>query len=210
MTNSLRLVSDAADLPEYPIDRGTRLDSHHFMPWQRQRWLNSSMRLKSMPECRAYYFDLINVAFDQSPIGTLPDDMEQLAKLALCPENDFRKLCDLEFGPLHLWRPCLSEGEVRLMHPHVLLAVQDAIARKEDNRARNEAGNARQRQRRLRSAVAGFAADLARNDAAILWMDDWLNAESVGYRSALEIERAIRAWNNHAIDLRMKNGVGAR
>lgn len=40
------------------------------MVWERRRWLNSDMRLKGTPECRALYFDLINIAYDNSPIGT--------------------------------------------------------------------------------------------------------------------------------------------
>ncbi|MFP4045429.1 MAG: hypothetical protein ACLFTP_12850 [Rhodosalinus sp.] len=65
---------DAADLPEYPLDGSERLESHWFMTWERRRWLNSDMRLRGTPECRAHYFDLICLSFDHSPIGTLPDE----------------------------------------------------------------------------------------------------------------------------------------
>lgn len=194
-------VVQSSDLDEYPFGRDVRLDSHHFIAWERRRWLNSSMRLKGTHECRSIYFDLINISFDQAPIGTLPDDIEELAKLALIPEGHFRALCAQPYGPLHRWHVCLSDGERRLCHPMVMQTVADAVARKEDNRAKNDAANAAKRRERLRSALTGFQADLAKNDAAVLWMDDWLISEGCQYRSASWIERAISAWSNHAFDL---------
>ena len=73
-----RASSNDDDLPDYPLTSDDRLDSHYFMVWERRRWLNSDMRLKGTPECRALYSDLTNIAYDHSPVGTLPDDMEAL------------------------------------------------------------------------------------------------------------------------------------
>ena len=53
-------IVDMEDLPEYPLNGSVRLDSHWFITWERRRWLNSDMRLKATPECRALYFDLID------------------------------------------------------------------------------------------------------------------------------------------------------
>ncbi|PWE32766.1 hypothetical protein DDZ14_08445 [Maritimibacter sp. 55A14] len=202
MTSPLRpRPVDTDTLPEYPLTRSDRLDSHYFMIWERRRWLNSEMRLKGTPECRAIYFDLINVAFDQSPIGTLPDDIELLSKLALVERGHLQALCAMPYGPLHRWEPCLCEAEVRLMHPMVLSTISEAISRKADNRARNDAANAKKRRQRLRSAVAGYHPDLAKNDAAILWMDEWLDREGCEYRAASWIERAISGWSDHMLAL---------
>ena len=170
------------------------------------------MRLKGTPEARAYYFDLINISYGHSPIGTLPDDTEQLAKMAMCDHSRFVSLCQLPFGPLHRWRRCVCDenedepgrGTVRLYHPTVLHMLTDAMARKEDNRARNDRANAAKRQQRLRGAVAGYHVDLAKNDAAILWMDQWLVDEGCDYRSAAWIERSIQAWSNHMADLSLR------
>lgn len=192
---------DTADLHEYPLSRDMRLDSHWFMAWERRRWLNSDMRLKGRPECRALYFDLICISYEQTPMGTLPDDPEILAKLLFVPEAEFKALCKMPYGPLHRWDRCTSEGEVRLYHPMVLQTLNEAIARAEDNRSRSEAGNARQRQFRLRSKVAGYHPELAKNDAAILWMDEWLEKQGCGYRSATWIERCVRAWSEHTLFL---------
>jgi len=192
---------DIETLPDYPLDAADRLDSHWFMAWERRRWLNSDMRLKGTPECRALYFDLINIAYDQSPVGTLPNDLDLLAKLLLVDAGHFRALARLDFGPLHKWTRCLCEGdEVRLMHPMVLQSLTQAISRKEDNRARTEAANAKKRRQRLRALVAGYHVDLAKNDAAILWMDEWL-LERTGYRNPGWVERAVRGWSEHSLSL---------
>ena len=135
---SFRVVP-ADDLPEYPLGIEDRLDSHYFMAWERRRWLNSDMRLKGTPECRALYFDLINIAYDQAPVGTVPQDPDTLAKLLMVDAGHFRSLCKLDYGPLHKWTPCICEGgEVRLMHPMVLRSLTEALSRKEDNRAKHD------------------------------------------------------------------------
>lgn len=190
------------DLPEYPLTLEDRLDSHYFMPWERRRWLNSDMRLKATPECRALYFDLINIAYDQAPVGTLPDDLDSLAKLLFVDPTHFRSLARLDYGPLHKWSRCRTDGgEIRLFHPMVLRTLQESIARKEDNRSRNEAANAAKRRQRLRITIAGYHAELAKNDAAILWIDDWLVEQGCQYRTAAWLERAIGAWTRHMNDL---------
>lgn len=190
------------DLPEYPLGSEDRLDSHYFMAWERRRWLNSDMRLKGTPECRALFFDLINISYDQTPVGTVPQDLETLAKLLLVDPGHFRALCKLDYGPLHKWMPCICEGgELRLMHPMVLRTLTEALSRKEDNRAKHEAANAAKRLQRLRSTVAGYHAELAKNDAAIRWMDEWLVQEGCEYRNATWIERAMQSWSTHMLDL---------
>lgn len=190
------------DLPEYPLGTEDRLDSHYFMAWERRRWLNSDMRLKGTPECRALYFDLINISYDQTPVGTVPQDLEILAKLLLMDPGHFRALCKLDYGPLHKWTPCICEGgEVRLMHPMVLRTLTEALSRKEDNRAKHEAANAAKRLQRLRSTVAGYHAELAKNDAAIRWMDEWLVQEGCEYRNTTWVERAMQSWSTHMFDL---------
>ena len=121
---AFRMV-EADELPEYPLGSEDRLDSHYFMAWERRRWLNSDMRLKGTPECRALYFDLINIAYDQTPVGTVPQDLETLAKLLMVDPGHFRALCKLDYGPLHKWTACICEGgEVRCcLHRHRALSA---------------------------------------------------------------------------------------
>lgn len=198
-----QLIHSAAedDLPDYPFGAQDRLDSHYFVPWERRRWLNSDMRLRGTPECRALYFDLLNIAYDQSPIGTLPRDLDVLAKMLFVPEHHFTALCALPYGPLHNWRPCRCGSDIRLMHDFVVQTLLEAVSRREDNRARMEAANTQKRLQRLRSTVAGYQAELAKNDAAIKWMDAWLGEQGCEYRSASWVERAMQAWSNHMFDL---------
>jgi len=197
---SLRPV-DIADLPEYPLDGAERLDSHYFVAWERRRWLNSDMRLKGTAECRALYFDLINICYDQQPIGTLPDDKEMLAKLLMVDRSHFEALCKMDYGPLHNWFPCRCDNEVRLTHSFVFRVLTNAISRKEDNRARMEQANRAKRLQRLRETVTGLQADMAKNDAAVRWIDEWLVDQNCGYRSTQWIERGMMAWSNHMFDL---------
>ncbi|MDF3606114.1 hypothetical protein PE067_08225 [Paracoccus sp. DMF-8] len=198
------------DLPEYPFTLDDRLDSHYFMAWERRRWLNSEMRLRGTPECRALFFDLINISYDQAPIGTLPDDQDLLAKMLMVDPAHFRQICRLEFGPLHKWVHVRCGAEIRLMHPMVVRSLQDALARREDNRAKNEAANAAKRLQRLRITVAGYHKDLAANDAAVRWIDEWLISEGCEYRTSSWIERGIQRWMDHSFSLAGKGPAGRR
>ncbi|MEO1952674.1 MAG: hypothetical protein ABGX09_21585, partial [Thioclava sp.] len=105
-------LAPVSEIDEYPLTREDRLDSHYFMAWERRRWLNCDMRLKGTAECRAYYFDLINISYDQSPVGTLPTDKSVLAKMLFVDPGHFEQLCRLDFGPLHRWRTVRCEGEL--------------------------------------------------------------------------------------------------
>ncbi|WP_237400411.1 hypothetical protein [Rhodovulum sulfidophilum] len=192
---------DATELPDYPLGPEDDLNGHYFMTWYHREWLNSEMRLKGTEECRALYFDLICLSQDQKPVGTLPDDPEQLAKLLAVDVARLRRLSEMEYGPLHHWQPCRCGDQIRLMHGRVTAMVLEALSRKHDNRARNEAANAAKRRQRLRSAVAGLHPELAQNDAAILWMDDWLVEQGCGYRGSTWVERALAAWSSHMFDV---------
>ena len=200
--NLIALDGGHAAPDPYPLDIDERLESHFFIPWHHRRWLNSEMRLKGTPECRALYFDLICLSQDQSPVGTLPNDREQLAKLLGVAESHFKELCEMSYGPLYNWEACVCGDRVRLTHPTVREVVLEAVSRKADNRARNEAGARKKRLQRLRSMVTGFHAQLGGNDAAISWMDGWLEDRDCRYRTADWVGRAMQAWSDHAFDLR--------
>ena len=68
------------------------------------------------------------------------------------------------------------------MHPVVLDMLIEAVSRKEDNRAKMEAANTVKRVQRLRTTVAGLHAEMAKNDAAVKWMDEWLVKQGVKFR----------------------------
>jgi hypothetical protein len=207
MTAVLQVVSEggAGDLPEYPFGVEDRLDSHFFVPWERRRWLNSGMRLRGTAECRALYLDLIWISYDQSPVGTLPDDTAMLAKLLMVDHEHFCGLVRHDFGPLHNWSRCATkDGEVRLYHPMVLRTLTEALARREDHRAKSEAASMQKRLQRLRIMLANYNKELAENDAAVSWIDEWLQRQGVAKRTATQVERALGAWSNHMFDLGQK------
>lgn len=202
--NKIQIVASQGegDLPVYPFGVEDRLNSHFFVPWERRRWLNSGMRLSGTPECRALYLDLIWISYDHAPVGTLPDDTAMLARLVLVDHEYFKNLLRLDFGPLHNWSRCQTkDGEVRLFHPMVLQTLNEAMSRREDHRAKSEAASASKRRLRLRTMLTHYNADLARNDAAVSWIDEWLINQGVAKRTALKVEEGMGAWQRHMFKL---------
>lgn len=201
------ITSDGGELPVYPFGVEDRLDSHYFVPWERRRWLNSGMRLRGTPECRALFLDLIWISYDQSPVGSLPDDTTMLAKLLMVDHDHFLGLCRLDFGPLHNWVRCeTQDGEIRLHHPMVLRTLLEAFSRREDHRAKSEAASAAKRLLRLRSMLANYSKELVQNDAAVSWIDEYLLKQGVAKRTASQVERALGAWHEHMIGLGVRRG----
>ena len=189
------------DLPEYPFGVEDRLDAHWFFVWERRRWLNSDMGLSGDWDCKAMFFDLINHAYDQSPIGSLPFDMDKLARLIRVDATRFRTLADRPYGPLHNWYPCRCGDDIRLMHDTVVRSLTEGFARRDDNRARNEAANAAKRIQRLRITLASIDRPLSEMDHAVRWIDEWLVDQGCTKRVATWIEKAIRAWMEHRRDM---------
>lgn len=188
---------DPDKLPEYPLDGSERLESHWFMPWERRRWLNSDMRLHGTPESRAHYFDLICISYDHQPIGTLPKDLDLLARLLFVDARMFRAMCALPYGPLHKWELCRCGSEVRFMHPRIVETLVEAISRKEDNRAKTDAANKSKALQRVRSKLSAIDVHLAANDDAVRWIDGWFERQSVKRRDDAQYRAAMSAWIEH-------------
>lgn len=182
------------DLPIYPIERDERLPELAFIKWYPSRWLNSKGHLLCSYEVQGVARALFDLAAQQSPIGTLPDDDEELALLLrLAPPQwaALRRLGDR--GPMRGWTRCLSDGEVRMMHPVVLAGMQDVLERRERRQMSMEAQAEVKRLDRLRKALKGMGlgdAALA-DDVLIGRMDEWLTATCRGNRTALVYQRAL-------------------
>lgn len=171
-----RLVDVTGGLEQYPIGREDRLDAHSFIKWWHHRWKSSRTFKLASWEAQGMARALFDMSWDESPVGTLPDDD---AELAVMLRTDARRVAELrrvEFGPFRGWRRCLSGDEVRLMHPVILEQVRDALARRDLREVSGEDAAGRKRLERLRAALAerGFGnAELA--DAVLLQrMEDWL------------------------------------
>ncbi|WP_420415909.1 hypothetical protein [Marinovum algicola] len=198
MTAQLRAIPEA-DLPEYPLDAGERLDSHSFIPWEFRRWMSSEMRWNGSHECKSLWFELVNYAHSETPVGTLPNDIRRLARMvqpAVDPTH-FEELCKLQFGPLHGWRLCRCGEDIRLMHDTVVRVVLGAFASRANHAARVEAASQQAKLRRLTQDVAQLAPKLASDPRKVRWVNTWIEeavtARGGERRTPAELHSAIQA-----------------
>jgi len=184
---------DTDRLPEYPIAVDERLESHYFVSFWFNRWLNSDFRLRASAEVRAFGLDLFFIAQNQSPVGTLPTNEAVIAKLLMIDLAHWKELCKREITPLYNWTPCRCGAKVRLMHPVVTEQAQDAIARREAREASNSQKAVYQRLRRLREALGdlGCSREVLNDDLLVERMDGWLLQHCSGRRTAGAYGRAL-------------------
>ncbi|NBE05945.1 hypothetical protein [Paragemmobacter ruber] len=182
------------DLPVYPIPATERLDSHSFVKWNHQRWMASRTFKLATWEVQGMARALFDFAQTESPIGTLPDDLDELAVMLRCDLRRMRELRTMEMGPLRNWRPCLTvEGARRLYHPVILEQVQDALERRDLRALSSEAKARAQRIKRLREALGaeGLSAAVLADEVLIQRMDEWLEAHHKGNRTKAVYRSAI-------------------
>lgn len=191
---------DEYSLPEYPVDPDARLDSHGFLQWEYRRWLASDLRWGGTHEAKSIWFDLLNVAHGETPVGTLPYDIPRLARMVQ-PAVDavhFERMCRVDFGPLHGWKPCRCGSQVRLMHDTVTRVVLSAFAGREKNKARADQQSKNQKLRRLKADVAAVAPEIAQDDAAVQYINAWiekaLEMRGGDRRTTAELHAAIQAF----------------
>lgn len=194
------------DLEQYPLDEDVRLDSHGFISLQHKRWLNSELHLRGTMAVQGAAFNLICIAHDQTPVGTLPVDEDLIARLLRITLEEWRAMMAQPVTPLHKWRRCLCGVEVRLMHDVVLATVQDALHRREVNQRSNADKAVYARRNRLRQAWRdlGVREAILNDDVLIERVDDWLAETCRGQRRVVVYERALRhaiaeKWLSHGI-----------
>lgn len=182
-----------ADLPEYPIRSDQRLNNWFFR-WEARRWLNSEVYLTADPEVGYAYLNLIFIAQDQTPIGTLPTDPRLIARLLRLSTEAFEALCRRDPSPLAHWSPCVTDrGEVRLMHDFVRATLLEQIEDRERREAATTADAERKRLDRLRGAMGrqGFAKEVMGDEVLLRRLDAWLNDNVKGNRTQEAYERAF-------------------
>lgn len=190
---ALALAATADDPAEYPIPSDTRLNNWFFR-WEARRWLNSEMYLTAAPEVGYAYLNLIFIAQDQTPIGTLPVDRRLIARLLRMSTDAFDDLCRRDPSPLAHWVPCVTDrGERRLMHHFVVQTLSEQIADRERRDAANSADAERKRLARLRQAMqlAGFDKAVIADDMLVQRLDQWLTENVKGNRNAEAYDRAF-------------------
>lgn len=197
---TFKVVDEVGDLEEYPIGRDERLDGNSFVKWHTARWL-SSKTFKLMPwDMQGMARALFDLCQMESPIGTLPDDDEELAYMLRVDLRRMRELRGMDFGPLRNWSRCLSGNEVRLMHPVVTLQVRDALERRALAQLSKEDRAVKMRLDRLVKGVQqqGWSKAVVADDVLIRRMDDWLSAHHKGNRT----EAVYRSAMLHAVQQR--------
>lgn len=203
----LRAISGPVDwdhLPEYPIDPDQRLDSHGFLQWEFRRWMSSDMRWNGTHECKSMWFELVNIAHSETPVGTLPSDTKRLAKM-IQPNVDrdhFDTLCGLPYGPLHGWTHCrVGDAEIRLQHPVVTRIVISAFASRANHAARVEAASLARRLKRLTEDIAVLAPHLAKDSRKVRYVnaaiDERVTARGGERRTSEDLHLAIQACIAH-------------
>jgi hypothetical protein len=185
---------DGGSLPDYPFGPEVRLDNHHFTMVHHHLWLASRLHLMGSLAAQGAALNLIFYAQMQSPVGTLPDDDFQLARLLRMDVVAWRNLRGESPGPLHKWEHCrCHDGSVRLMHPVVLQGVEQAIHKREERELSTEGKAVSMRQMRLRRALEslGCVKELIGDQVLIERMDTWLLEHIKGKRTASSYSQAL-------------------
>lgn len=122
-------------LPDPPTPAECDLSDFPFMPLEIARLKRSKAwrNARTKPELAFYMINLWTAAWHNVPAGSLEDDDDALADLALCSR---RRWPSLRSAVLHGWYKC-SDG--RLYHGFLEGKVRDIWKSKRDQRARTEA-----------------------------------------------------------------------
>ena len=194
MSAAPRLVAvTPGDYPAYPIGRDQSLDGHSFVKWQTVRWLSSRTFKLASWEVQGMARALFDLCQTERPIGTLPDDDEELAAMLRVSQVRLRELRAMDLGPLRNWSRCLSDGVVRLAHPVVTEQIQDALDRRAMAQLSKEQKAVAVRLERLRKALLANQVSQAvvADDLLIRRMDEWIEATHRGNRTAAVYRSAI-------------------
>jgi len=185
---------DVATLPVYPISSDERLQSHYFFQMHFARWLSSTFRMLADPDVRGIGIDLICLAQNEAPVGTLPVDPRMLSRLCGLSLEDWNKLAQREIPPLYGWEPCLCDGEIRLMHRVVMEMALGAVASK---RSAVEGAAQRRDAKRLkdlRERIEAIGAGQVLRQANVLdRIDAWLTDHHSGNRTETAVRSALDA-----------------
>lgn len=198
-TAPILTVVEGTELPLYPVETATRLDSHYFYIWNRKRWRQCDFRRHAYADPEVGFFgrELFELSQEESPIGTLPLDVGALAFKLRMSDSQFRELCGREVTPLYGWYECVTDlGERRLMHDVVLEVVQEAIKGK----AKNAVKNADERMRKRLGNIVGIlktkitgASRFAEGEEMVNQISDWIEVEYPG--GSATVKRVKEALN---------------
>lgn len=199
MSGPVRILQpvDAGELPEYPISASERLDSHYFFQWNLKRWRGSDFRKKaySDPAVGFYRFELICLAQDETPVGTLPCDERQLAFSLHMPLEIWQSLMRRDLTPLDGWHKVMCDnGEVRFAHPVVQAVAVEALGSKRAAAEKAEKRRDAKRLTDLRQKIEAIGAgQVLRQPNVVDRLDDWLTENHSGNRTEAAVRAALDA-----------------
>lgn len=198
---NMTMVVDHSELPEYPIPKGERLESHSFFLFHYQRWLESDLFTMGDWDVQGVALALWCKSQNQDPVGTLPHSHRHIAARLGMSIEDWERFMRRDPNPLHNWTPCLVENEVRLMHPVVTEVVKAAYEGHVKSDDRRDADKDRTRLKRLRDNVLNLAGErFAKDDMYIARLDAWLLQEfPSGNRTMPRIVRGLEALGTRGI-----------
>jgi uncharacterized protein YdaU (DUF1376 family) len=152
-----------ADLPDPLMPADCDLRDFAFMPLDIQRLRRSKAWLKAKrnPVLAFYMVNLWTAAWHDVPAGSLEDDDDVLADLAMC---DPAKWAKLKADVLHGWIKC-SDG--RLYNPTTCEKARESWDSKVERREKE--ANERDRKRREREERSSMFADLREVDIVPAW-----------------------------------------
>lgn len=195
MAAVLSLARDVSDLPEYPVSKSERLESHSWFEWHHNRWLSSRLCLLCDPVVGFYALNLFSICQNEAPVGTLPTEERLLARLLGIDLGVWQDLSGREISPLYNWHPVNCEGEVRLAHPVVTELVTKAIGKREDNVARRTEERHRKRLNGIRTNLVSHIPG-GKNAAANPMLVERINAwiEAAYPNGSATVARIQEAW----------------
>jgi len=184
---------DADQIEQYPIPEDEDVKGHRFVMFDHDRWLNSATFLKMGPEVGWYHLNLIFLAQKQRPIGTLPDDDEELALMLRLDLGRWKELRSRAMGPLHKWTRVRVGNRFRLGHPVVTKIAMETVEGRHLRAKSNDEKAIYQRLKRIREGLIDLGCDrtVVGDEVLIQRLDAWLLDNVTGKRTKASYERAM-------------------
>ena len=193
-------MTEITDHVIYPLEAGTRGDRLGFVLFQHGRFLDSGLRRLCSLEVVAAAMILQMEAFRAYPVGTLPDDPEELAAILTrgdlvafealrAPDGDASRGCLRGWYPVHVSGYADGVDRVRLGHGVVTEVALKAVKAFRQG----DEGGIRSRLSRLRKTLKTIGGTRAAEDESMVEAIDRRLCGTGVRRTALAVREAWEA-----------------
>ncbi|ETW13377.1 hypothetical protein ATO8_09196 [Roseivivax marinus] len=192
---------DSGDLPEYPEElTDPHLTNDFFTMWWHDRWLQSKLHRNATLEVQGAALNLFFLSRKQVPVGSLPSEGRELAHLLRIDVAYWERLNREPVGPLHKWERYAYRDEIVLGHPVVIEVALNALQKRDERKASNEAKAVYQRQQRLADDMRKLKCDerICQDRRLIERLDAWLLENHHGQRRWPQFETSLARALDHA------------